>query len=212
MAEGGVGPRTADATADLWYSICGGRAAAWFSQIDPGLRGLHPRYRWSVRAVSWASRLTGVPCRRSSTCHWTLRSPSPGGCGRPWPRARRRTSGHSPLSRRSPSAGRRRKPGSILQGPASPSPGEPVTAARLAAIRQAGAVAVPDYGSADSGGSVTYGCLRLDAPDDVHLFQDLNALVRRTRHRSRPARSWCPPSGGPYHSSSSTSRWVTAPP
>ena len=56
--------------------------------------------------------------------------------------------------------------------------GEPVTTTRLSAIRRAGAVAVPDYGSADSGGSVTYGCLSPEAPDDVHLFQDLNALIQ----------------------------------
>ena len=37
---------------------------------------------------------------------------------------------------------------------------------------------MPDYGSADSGGSLTYGCLAPEAPDDVHLFQDLNALIQ----------------------------------
>ena len=56
--------------------------------------------------------------------------------------------------------------------------GEPVTEARLAVIHRTGAVAVPDYGSADSGGSLTYGCLDPEAPDDVHLFQDLNALIQ----------------------------------
>ena len=55
--------------------------------------------------------------------------------------------------------------------------GEPVTAARLAAIRGAGAEALADYGSAESG-FVAYGCLAASVPDDVHLFHDLHALLR----------------------------------
>ena len=42
--------------------------------------------------------------------------------------------------------------------------GEPVTAARLAAIRAAGAEAALDYGCAEAGGPVSYGCLRPTAP------------------------------------------------
>jgi hypothetical protein len=56
--------------------------------------------------------------------------------------------------------------------------GEPITPARLAEIRQAGADAVPDYGSADAGGPVSYGCLAPMAPDEVHVFQDLHALIQ----------------------------------
>ena len=56
--------------------------------------------------------------------------------------------------------------------------GEPITEARLAAIRRVGGDAVPDYGSADSGGSVSYGCLSPEAPDDVHVFSDLNAVIQ----------------------------------
>ncbi len=56
--------------------------------------------------------------------------------------------------------------------------GEPVTDARLAAIRGLHGDPVPDYGSVDSGGSMTYGCLAPNAPDDVHFFSDLNALIQ----------------------------------
>ena len=49
--------------------------------------------------------------------------------------------------------------------------GEPVTEARLAAVRRVNAQAVPDYGSADSGGSASYGCLSPEAPDDVPRLQ-----------------------------------------
>ena len=37
---------------------------------------------------------------------------------------------------------------------------------------------MPDYGSADAGGFVAYGCLAPKAPDDVHLFEDLVALIQ----------------------------------
>jgi hypothetical protein len=60
--------------------------------------------------------------------------------------------------------------------------GEPVTDARLAAIRRAGVDAMPDYGSADSGGSVGYGCLSPEAPDDIHVFSDLNGLIQVDAH------------------------------
>ena len=181
-AQGGAAWRkgvwgTPSITPLLWYSVCGGRAAAWFSQVDPTLRGLHPRYRWSVRAVSWASRLTGVPLPRFQ--HVPLDAPLP--IAR-WMRATL-AAGDTPhlwafassavtLCRAAEEAG------IDIVGARFTITGEPVTTARLAAIRHAGAVAVPDYGSADSGGSVTYGCLRPEASDDVHLFQDLNALIQ----------------------------------
>lgn len=56
--------------------------------------------------------------------------------------------------------------------------GEPITAARLAVIRQSGAHVLPRYGSADSGGPIAYGCLAPEAPDDVHLCNDLHALIQ----------------------------------
>ncbi len=57
--------------------------------------------------------------------------------------------------------------------------GEPVTAGRRAVNAAAGMQAVPDYGSAEAGGSLTHGCLRPPAaPDDMHFFRDLHALVR----------------------------------
>jgi hypothetical protein len=54
--------------------------------------------------------------------------------------------------------------------------GEPVTAARLGAIRAAGVSAVPHYGSMESG-RIAEGCLAPAAPDDVHVFDDLHAVI-----------------------------------
>jgi hypothetical protein len=55
--------------------------------------------------------------------------------------------------------------------------GEPITAARLATIRQAGIEVLPRYGSVDCG-PMGYGCLAPEAPDDVHLLHDLHAMIQ----------------------------------
>ena len=181
-AQGGARWRNAvwgtpSITPMLWYSACGQRAAAWFSQVDPALRGLHPRYRWSVRAVTWASRLTGVPLPRLEyvpldaplrVARWMRETLAAGETPHLWAFP----SSAVTLCRAAEAAG------IDIAGARFTITGEPVTEARLAAIRRTGAVAVPDYGSADSGGSLTYGCLAPETPDDVHLFQDLNALIQ----------------------------------
>jgi len=55
--------------------------------------------------------------------------------------------------------------------------GEPTTAARLAVFREAGASAMPVYASMETG-TIGFGCLRPDAPDEVHLFGDRFALIQ----------------------------------
>jgi hypothetical protein len=56
--------------------------------------------------------------------------------------------------------------------------GEPTTAARLAEVRRAGVHAVPQYGSSEAGGIIGHGCLAPSQPDDLHLFQDLRAVIQ----------------------------------
>jgi hypothetical protein len=48
----------------------------------------------------------------------------------------------------------------------------------LDAVRRVGAKALPQYASIESGGSIGSGCLAPEAPDDVHLFDDLHALIQ----------------------------------
>jgi hypothetical protein len=55
--------------------------------------------------------------------------------------------------------------------------GEPLTPARLKAIRLSGAAPVPVYGSVECG-YVGYGCLLPEAHDDVHVLHDLNAIIQ----------------------------------
>jgi hypothetical protein len=56
--------------------------------------------------------------------------------------------------------------------------GEPITEARVAAIRRAGARPLPSYGSSDTGTAMGHGCLSPRAPDDMHLFDDLFAVIQ----------------------------------
>ena len=161
----------------LWYSACGASAARWFSPLNPRASGLHPRYRWSARTIAWTGRLAGV----------AMPSPEYVPSDAPLPivrwMAHTLRAGEVPHLWAFPSSAVRlcraaEEAGVDLAGARFTITGEPVTDARLAAIRRVHADAVPDYGSADSGGSVSYGCLSPEAPDDVHVFSDLNALIQ----------------------------------
>jgi hypothetical protein len=69
--------------------------------------------------------------------------------------------------------------------------GEPVTAARLDAIRQSGAQARAIYAATESW-RIGEPCLHPDAPDEVHLGDDVNALVQpgvREGHPGLPPRT-----------------------
>ena len=161
----------------LWYSVCGGPAARWFSKLDPGMAGVDARYRWSVRILRWRSRLAGV----------SLPSLEPVPLDDPRPIALWMASvlrkGEVPHLWGAPSSALRlcrtaAENGIDLTGARFTVTGEPVTESRLAALRDAGAEAVPDYGSAESGGPLAQGCLAPEAPDDVHFFDDLHALIQ----------------------------------
>jgi hypothetical protein len=55
--------------------------------------------------------------------------------------------------------------------------GEPLTPTRLAAVREAGAVARPRYGTVEAG-AIGYGCLTPSAADEVHVVRDSHALIQ----------------------------------
>lgn len=161
----------------LWYSLSGLPLARWFSQLDPHAPGLSARYRWSGQVVGWVSRYCAVPLPRLeyvplgaplAIARWmeaTLRSGEV-------PHLFAFASSVVRLCRAAAEAGL------DLAGAQFTITGEPVTRSRLEAIRRTGAEAVPDYGSADCGGSLTAGCLRAEHPDEVHFFHDLHALVQ----------------------------------
>ena len=160
----------------LLLSNCGASTAAWFSQVDPSAPGLHPRYRWSARLMRWGSLLAGVPLPYPQ--HVSLENPLP--IVR-W-MADTIQHGRTPqLYAFSSSAVRvcrtASEVGIDLDGARFFVGGEPITEARLRAVRQAGAEVVPRYGSVETG-HVGYGCLAPDFPDDLHVLHDSHALIQ----------------------------------
>ena len=195
----------------LEYGAVGLQAVRWFSLIDPRAPGLHPRYRWSVHALRLARVLA------ATTPLPPTRYVAP---DRPWPILRwmedllRR--GETPHVMTFPSAVVRlctaaAETGLDLRRAVFTSAGEPLTAARLAVVDRTGARIIPRYSSVESG-PIGYGCLAREAPDDLHLLQDLVALVQPGRTAasrlgtgyrgtaSSPTRSWCRRCGPPLRS------------
>ena len=127
----------------------------------------------------------GPPLGRACRRHSAARSPS----GRPsigpqavgaWMR-RRLDAGQTPHLVTFPSSALAlcdgaRAAGLDLAGSRMSIGGEPVTPTRLAAIRAAGVDALPHYGSMEAG-RIGEGCLDPVAPDELHVFDDLHAVV-----------------------------------
>jgi hypothetical protein len=164
----------------LEFSQFGRPPARWFSQLDPGRRsrgrGLHPRYRWSGRALRWGGRLAGAPMPEA--CYVPLDDALP--IAR-W-MAETVRDGETPYLLTYPSSALRvcraaREAGIDLVGSRMTIAGEPCTAARLDYIRRTGADVVPKYGIMETG-PVGYGCLNPNQADDIHLLSDLHAVVR----------------------------------
>jgi hypothetical protein len=147
-----------------------------FTLVDLSAPGLHPRYRWSARAIGWASRLAGEPLPRlehvplerpRAIARWMADVLRAGGTPHLWCAV-------SPALRLCQAA---LEAGIPLRGAQLTITGEPITAARLAVIHAAGVGTMADYGSVESG-FVAHGCLAAEAPDEVHLLGDLNALIQ----------------------------------
>ncbi len=156
--------------------VFGKPASRWFSQLDTAKPDLHPRYRWSARALRWECAMLGV--RLPDQEYASFRDPA---AILEWFVATRRA-GRVPhlktyassavlLSRAAQSAGL------DLEGVQMTVSGEPVTRARLEAIHRSGARAVQRAGSGELG-SIGYGCLAPGAAGDIHHYRDLHALVQ----------------------------------
>jgi hypothetical protein len=152
------------------------RVARWFSQVDARAPGLHPRYRWSTRLQRLGSLLVGLP----------LPAPAYVAVDDPLPIARWMTTvlraGRIPHLWTFPSSAVRlcqaaTRAGLPLRGAQFSVSGEPMTAARLRTIEEAGAGVQTLYGSSETG-LLAYGCLRPDASDDVHVTEDLHAVIQ----------------------------------
>jgi hypothetical protein len=159
----------------LLYAGLGSPLVRWFSPVDPAAPGVHARYRWACRLLAWEGRLVGVPGPYPE--HVPVDAPEP---ILRWliDTLRAGDTPHlvayvSPAVRLCEVAERA---GLDLRGAYLRLVGEPVTAARLAAIRHTGITAVPDYGTVDVG-LIGTGCAAAQVPDEVHLYDDLHAVV-----------------------------------
>jgi hypothetical protein len=169
-------PGSAATVRVLEFSLIGPRPVRWFSQIDPATPGLHPRYRWSARALRWVAAGAGTPLPRPR--HVPLHDPLP--IAR-W-MAAVLGDGRTPFLLTYASSAVRLcqaalEGGVALRGAQFIVAGEPNTSARLAMIRRAGASAQPYYGITECG-PIGYGCLAADAPDDVHLLRERHAVIQ----------------------------------
>jgi len=171
----------------LEYSGAGAHPVRWFSHVNPRGSGLASRYGWSARALRLASLLAGRPLPRLQPA--TVENPSPilswivdvlGKGGTP-----HLLTYTSPAVRLCQEA---RRLGLDLSGLQLTLTGEPITTLRLDLIRRTGACPVPRYGSAESG-SIGYGCLRPEAPDEVHVLSDRLALIQAEEGSPGPAGS-----------------------
>ncbi len=158
--------------------LCGGGAVPtrWFSMVEATAPGLHPRYRWSVRAMRWGGIMAGVPVPRPEYVPLDDPRPIVG-----W-MAEVLRNGHTPVLHTFASSAVRlcvaaMDAGCDLRGARVTISGEPTTAARLRVIREAGIRALPRYASAECG-PVGYGCLAAEAPDELHLLHDLHAVIQ----------------------------------
>jgi hypothetical protein len=171
-------PGGAAMAAALSYSAFGAHWTRWFSQVDPDSVALHPRYRWSIRALRWSGRLARVSLPEPQ--HVPLDDPGP--VAR-W-MAATLAAGATPHLLTFPSSAVRvceaaREAGIGLEGARFMVGGEPITAARLAVVERAGGQATAGYGTAETGPcGLGDACLTREAPDEVHVFHDLHAVVQ----------------------------------
>lgn len=157
----------------LKLSSFGSPVTRWFSHVDPTVAA---RYCWSARGLRWAGQVAGAP----------LPAPEHAPLDAPLVIARwmadTRRAGSTPYLHTFASSAVRLSQAALdagidLAGAKFLLMGEPTTAARLAAIRRSGGEALPRYGSIEVG-PIGYGCLSPEAPDDIHLFDDLHALLQ----------------------------------
>jgi len=158
------------------FSGFGAPAARCFVLIDPATPGLPWRYRWSARLLRATTALYGLPLPRAEhvplddpglILRWMTQALRAGQTPHLWTFV-------SPAVRLCRAAF---EAGLDIRGARFTVTGEPVTSARLAAIHRAGAEAMVDYGSAETG-FLAHGCLAPRHPDEVHVFQDLHALIQ----------------------------------
>lgn len=158
------------------FYCAGTPPSRWFSQIDTSARDLSPRYRLSHQVLRLGGALAGI--RIPPTRFVSLEEPSPilhwiADCLREGrtPHLFTFASSAVRLARSAAAAGMN------LEGVQLTVSGEPATQARMDTIRRTGADVLPNMGAVELG-HVADGCLKPEAPDDMHLSKDLLAVIQ----------------------------------
>jgi hypothetical protein len=164
----------------LKFSRFGKPPVKWFSQLDPSSKELHPRYRYSGLGLHYASLALRSPIPAPE--YAPLDDPSP--IAR-W-MAATLAKGGIPFLDTFPSSAVRlclaaHEQGIDLTGSRILISGEPITAARTATIERTGAKLLPRYGSMETG-PMGYCCMNRQGPDDLHMVEDLHALIQAGSH------------------------------
>ncbi|MEO8603445.1 MAG: hypothetical protein ABI629_12785 [bacterium] len=172
---------TAPGTTGIAFSIrnvvmFGHPVVRWFSPVDVHDAALPRTHRWMPRAVQAVAATQGVHLARPEFV-----SPADPRPILDWIAAARRA-GQRPFLALYPTSAVRlceaaAATSTDLDGVTLLLLGEPVTAARIEAVRHAGAVAWTLYGTIETG-IVGQGCLRPQAVDEVHVYEDLHALLQ----------------------------------
>jgi hypothetical protein len=161
----------------LLFAGLGRPPVRWFSQINTAGAGINPRYRWSAAVLAVGSSLAGVPL--PGPRYVPFDSPLPIAA---WMEATLRSGGtphlYTYVSAAVQLCQQASRTGIDLRGAKLTITGEPITGARLATIEESGAQAASNYGMNEAGGFIGYSCLAPETPDDVHVFDDLHALVQ----------------------------------
>ena len=158
------------------YTLCSASPARWFSLVDAGQSGLHPRYLWSARALRLGGLLAGVALPRQM--HVPLHDPRPIAH---W-MAETLRSGRTPQLYTSSSCAVRlcqaaANSGIDLRGAQFIVGGEPTTASRLAVIEGSGATAHVQCGTVETS-TLGRGCLSPREADELHLLHDRLAAIQ----------------------------------
>jgi hypothetical protein len=158
------------------YIWAGSPPSHWFSQLDMEDHELNIRYRLSTRVLQWGGRLAGIPIPHPEfipledpfpIIHWMKSCLQEG-----------RTPHLFTFPSSAVSLAQSACHANIdLQGAQLTITGEPTTKARLETIKQVHFDVFPHMGCAEVG-SVGCGCLKPEAPDDMHLLKDLHAVIQ----------------------------------
>jgi len=185
-------PGNTDIVRILELCAMGKTPKCWFSQVDFRSPELHPRYRWSARVMRWIGRTWGV--RIPAPKFVPLEDPSP---IIEWA-IKARLRGQTPhiITWASPAVRicvKAMELGASLSGVRFSIGGEPVTRSKMETIHRSGATAVPRFMAMECG-YVAYGCLHPTEPDDLHLFDDMHAVIQ-AENRAPGIENPIPPGG-----------------